>query len=329
MSGFCRTTTPVLVGAVLLQVQCLWAQATPRPLIDPDLARFHIADGRLCCIVKTHEDQRKTRSGPTFPRQELTIDAGSHPWVRLVAECASGERCVIDFQSGEVTIRWSTNQAVLDLHQDRQGELRMVRDGVTTVFPSFWHLLLAENDRFGRDHLIPVLQLLRPQWGLEKQLSHLKQRLLNCNEKSLCQSLVQRWVDALASRDFVARRNADRALRSYGQEIVPLLRQLDLSRLNAEQRRRIQQIGRACVTDREDDVERVVSRLLGDLWVWCYFLNADQESVRKTAHRRLCSILDQEISFNTQADLQGRMIQINRIQRDLRIPSWTVATVRE
>jgi len=329
VSGFNRSTTPLLLGAIVLQVQSLWAEPTPRPLIHPNLARFQIADGRLCCIVKTHEDQRKSRSNAAFPRQELTIDAGSHPWVRLIAERADGERCIVDFQRGEVAIRWLNDRVVWELHQNRRGELRMTRDEVKTVYPSFWHLLLAEHDSFARDHLIPVLQLLRPQWGLEDQLASINQLLMKRNQTSLSQSLVQRWVDGLASRDFGARRNADRALRAYGQEIVPLLRQLDVSRLNAEQRRRIQQIARSCNTDREDNVERVVSRLLGDLWVWCYFLNADEEHIRKNAHRRLCAILNQEITFNAQADLPGRMSQITRIQRDLRIPSWTVATVRD
>lgn len=308
----------MVVVAHILVVQSLMAQTEDNfPLADAKLVKFYVADGRLSCIVKTRQNQRQTRESELFPRQHLTIDAGSSPSVRLVTERQGGQRTEVEFRRGEVTI--SLRGAIKrDLQQDSAGIWHVsIQDGTESEYPSFWHLLLGE--RAVSAELVPVLQLLRPHWGLDRQLAETTRRLVESKEDVVSVELVQRWVNELASNDFSARRNADSALRAYGQQILPILRQLDPMRLDAEQRRRIQRIIRASNTDREDDISRMVNRFSGDVWVWCHFLDAQDESVRELAHQRIATIVGRPISFDAKAEREIRTGQIARIQRDWQV----------
>lgn len=316
------TATAIVVAQMLIvqsvAVQALKAQSDePGPLIDPKLVKFYVADGRLSCIVKTRQNQRKTRESDWFPRQELTVDAGVSPSVRLLAEGAKKQRTEIEFHQGEVIVFLRAVRE-WELHQNQSGYWRVsTADGTETAYPSFWHLLLAEHEL--RTELIPVLELMRPHWEITNQLAETRRRLIKTNADVVGRDLVLRWVNELASSDFSARRNADKALRAYGQQIVPVLRQLDPMRLDAEQRRRIQRIIRASRTDCEDDVARMVNRFSGDLWVWCYFLKSDDQSVRELAHQRVATIVGNPVTFDSKAERDIRATQITRIERDWEI----------
>lgn len=287
-----------------------------RPLIEPELAHFYVADGRLCCVVKTRQNHRRERTGERFHHQRVTVDAGATPTVRFVA-VSDDMRAELNFKRGrvDVVLVGASRQS---LRQTPNGQWLVSQPhGDDISFPSFWHMLLA-----GEPYVAPlteVLQLLRPRWQLLEQTDRLRDSLIQCDRAVVSRPLVERWVQELGSDDFAARRRADKALRSFGQQVIPALRQMDPLRLNTEQQRRVQRIVRGCRTDQEDDVSRLVNQLAGDVWVWCKLLNDPDQDVRELAQQRVTEIVGVDVPFDVKAVHDTRVAQITRIERDLQV----------
>jgi hypothetical protein len=287
------------------------------PLLDPRYVAFYIADGRIYCVVKTKQNHRASGQSKSIPRQELTLDAGSTPSVRFFCEYSNGDRFIGDFQAGEVEFTF-TGSIAQTLTQNRHGEIQL-NGNIGRTFPSFWHLLLVEGKTDFGQRLIEVLHLLRPDWALDDRMESIATRLQDDQDPPVSRESVSRWVAELASSEFGIRRNADRALRDYGHQVVPQLRQLDSRRLNAEQRRRIRYVVSAFKTETEDDSIRTASRLAADVWVWCHLLDAEEDEVRRLAVNRMNAILAEPLQFDTTADSAGRRVQLARIQKDLQL----------
>jgi hypothetical protein len=182
---------------------------------------------------------------------------------------------------------------------------------------SLWHLLLIHPEP-AREHLLPVLGQLRPNWQIAEQLADAEQALVaRSGEEVLPQRREWRsWVDALADESFARRQEADRALRRGGQSVLGFLRQLEPGELDAEQRRRIAGIV-ARAPQESDSPARVAEWLLADKRVWLGLLNRGDLAQRVAAAEHLSRLCGHAVAFDPRASDDLRRVQLAELRAKL------------
>jgi hypothetical protein len=181
---------------------------------------------------------------------------------------------------------------------------------------SLWHLVLAEPVEC-RQWLLPLLNLLQPNWDLVKTGDEVRSVLLRMAEGGTRPDQKQwaQWVQQLGDDQFAKREAADRQLREAGRVVVSYLQQIEPGRLDAEQRFRIRRIINALTAASGDDSpEQVASSLFADPAVWLAMLSSPEESTRKTAARQLGAIRGGPVAFDPAADAETRKKQIEALQ---------------
>ena len=130
---------------------------------------------------------------------------------------------------------------------------------------SLWHLCVAEPAEC-RQSLLPLLNLLQPNWDLVKTGDEVRAVLLRMADggNRPDQKRWAQWVRQLGDNQFSKREAADRQLREAGRAVVVYLQQLDPSRLDAEQRFRIRRIINALTAASGDDSPEQVAS-----WLFC------------------------------------------------------------
>ena len=104
-------------------------------------------------------------------------------------------------------------------------------------------------------------------------------------------------------------------MRALGPQATWYLQSVDLKRLDAEQRFRIQRILRGLTSpNREDTADQVAQWLAGDPRAWLILLNHDEESTRRRALEQLTYLLDRSIPFDPTADAQTRKTQREQLR---------------
>jgi len=147
---------------------------------------------------------------------------------------------------------------------------------------SLWHLLLAEP-AVCRQHLIPILQPLNPNWRLQESVERIEAALCRvAPEMTIPRRQISRLVATLDSSDFASRQAADGELRSMGVAVLPYLASLDRSQCTREQRRRMQRIRHDLSGQSPDSPERVASWLVNDEQLWRQW-TADPNAGRRLA----------------------------------------------
>jgi hypothetical protein len=124
-------------------------------------------------------------------------------------------------------------------------------------------------------------------------------------------------VDSLGSKKFSDRENAQRELHRAGQAVVPYLKGLDESRLDAEQVARIRAIIAALSVDYEDRVDRVAAWLADDPRVWLALMQRDDPARRQAAGEHLGLLLGSPVEFDAEAAPGTRRAQVERLQQRL------------
>jgi hypothetical protein len=184
--------------------------------------------------------------------------------------------------------------------------------------PTFWRLMLAEPDLV-RDCLTPLLESLRPDWGLRRQAAAIEHRLFELAAVAPAPDAAS-WraaVEELRDPRFIRREAADRVLRAAGQPLLPFLEQLDRSRMDAEQRARIVAIRQSLMQGEEDSPPRVASRMLYDQSAWLILMAREDAGQRAAAARHLCKICPEAIAFDPQADQAVRRAQLKQLRQQL------------
>lgn len=181
---------------------------------------------------------------------------------------------------------------------------------------TLWHLLLAEPE-LCRDHLVPLIELLRPERKLADTASAAEQWLYRSAQSRQApdrDTWTQLVLD-LGSDRFSRRQAADRRLRELEYEVLPYLVSLDGRQLDAEQRFRIRMILRS-LSDKapEDTPERVAAWLFNDPEAWYWLLRRDDESQRRMAAERLALLLAGPIDFDPAADSETRQAQFETLR---------------
>lgn len=321
-----------LISVLLLAAVPAYAQfGQANPLLATGLASrlrwvsFDIVGGRIVASsVHVGTNMNSSTNGNDGRRERLTIDlTNPAPNVRyelaeksqeLNLEVTDGEQILIrhlrkaekgDTQSVEYV---QTPQEDLSLTIENASGKRVATG------PTLWHLVLQEPDA-SKQLLAPTLEMLKPGWKLAT--------VAEAIEEALCQSARLRprtdrdrwsnWVGNLSSQRYADRQSAERHLLGVGRELLPFLRGLDRSTLDAEQWRRVRNIISALDNQQGDSVEQTVSLLAGDPRAWVSLLDRDDEAKRRLAFEQLKS-LSGPIEFDPSAPPGVRQEQVRKLR---------------
>ena len=184
--------------------------------------------------------------------------------------------------------------------------------------PSVWHLFLDQPELV-LQQLLPMLELLRPDWQLAATTTETETELLSLASRypDPRREVWRRLVDQLASDSFAERQRADRALRQAGPAALGFLQSLDVRHLDAEQRFRIRRIVAAVSNyDAEDTPPLIARRLISDPMVWLSMLKRPELAKRRVAVQQLQRIWNRPVDFDIRADPATRRRQWEALYRD-------------
>jgi hypothetical protein len=188
----------------------------------------------------------------------------------------------------------------------------------TQVFrgPNIWQLLVIEPDAC-RQHLLPLLDVLRPNWRLAETAGLLEKSLLRVanSESGSDRAHWAALVEQLADASFAKRQAADRALRTGGGPAAAYLKQLDFSRLDAEQQFRVLAIIAALTpSDSVDSPDQVARSLAGEPAIWLALLSRPDVATRQTAARQLVALLGESIPVDPAADPDTQKVKREQLR---------------
>ena len=322
-AGILGVLSALLWGAAAM-AQARWPTPTLTQFIRNGWLRFQVNAGRVAMEGSRFGNTSSSSSSPAGS-EKLTIRFNngersvsyelSTPQEELSIEIASVDRISIR-RSGKqdsTIVPVQFTQA-----PDEPISLVLGRDDQQQVFhaATIWHLLIAQPHE-SRQHLVPLLEFLRPDWKLAETAAAIETKLLQAASVGR-RSDRQRWaalVAQLAEERFSRREAADRELRSAGRVVLSYLRGLELNRLDAEQQYRIRRIILSLSRQTGDDTaEGFAPQLIEDPDVWLALLSRQEESTRRLAARQLAAILDEPIRFDPVADTATRKAQIEQLR---------------
>ncbi len=187
--------------------------------------------------------------------------------VKVTIDIASSGTWTIDSQrriGGDLQRVWLTQPSHQPLQLVCQSELPELRLQAST-----W-LHLREADRVVFDtHLLPIIEQMIAPHRFEKIAEAAHSHAVQDNRESIFdQQQIEKLIAHLSSTQRHQRVLAYQELSSMGLAIVPLLDNLDVSRLDAEQRARVlllRQQFQSCI---EDSPERLATLLKHDTGYW-------------------------------------------------------------
>lgn len=326
-----RWRTTGILG-VLPALLCSAAAMAQAPSPTPALTQF-IRNGWLRFQVNAG---RVVMEGSRFGNSSSSSTSGAHT-EKLTLRLSNGQRSVsyelstpeeeVSFEiasADQLSIRRSgkPDSSVVPLQFTQvPGEpisLIVGRDPQQQLYraATLWHLLITQPDEC-RQHLVPLLEILRPDWKLAETTAAMETKLLQAASVGRTSDR-QRWaalVAQLADERFSKREAADRELRAAGRIVLSYLRGLDDNRLDAEQQYRIRRIIRSLSRQTGDDTaEGFAPQLVEDPEVWLALLSRQEEATRRLAARQLAAILEGPIRFDPAADAATRKAQIEQLR---------------
>jgi hypothetical protein len=203
----------------------------------------------------------------------------------------------------------------MEFNQPNTGDLELVvGTGETRTAvrgPTLWHLLLAKPE-LCREHLVPLLENLRPGWGLSRMAEQIEDSLCKVAQSQRVpdRARVTKLVAQLADDRFSARQAADLALRESGAEVLPYLQSLDPLELDAEQRFRVRRIIASLAGDSTADrPEQVVNWLAADARIWLALLDREDASRRRLAAQQISRVLGRAVDYDPMGEPAQRAEQ--------------------
>ena len=260
-------------------------------------------------------------------RESLSFSAKSPHTAWLHYEYADNEQqMLVDVERAKrVSIerlpQSGSSLAAVRFRQPERGKITLTVEceegSFEIVADSFWHLVLSDPQAC-RDHLLPILQSLRPDWRLEWTAGRIEGALLEVasHGQTPDNKRMEQLVTQLGHSEFMSRQAADRELREMGQTVFAYLDGLNERALNAEQRSRIRRIKMSLRISDGDTPVRVAAWLASDVPVWVSLLERDEESTRIAAARHLAAISGKSFTFDPLGDQIERQRQIVRLRAD-------------
>lgn len=293
------------------------------------LADFSVQSGRI--VITTNYVGRSITSNASGPgpqrNEQLSINASSRfptikyennsPQFHLIVEISGGDR----FELRLTPQRDSTGRLV-EFDQITDEDLRLTvgdsKQRRTLRARGLWQLLIAEPE-LCRAELVPLLELVQPDWRLMDTAEEVERALVKW-ARTHAEHDPYPWeqlIAKLGSPKYAERRAADRALRLAGERVAPWLESLDLSRLDAEQRSRIRAMLAELDVEGGDTPQRTAVRLSGDRAVWLALLARPDAVRRRLAAEQLEKLLQKPIEFDPAADEPTRAAQLERLRTAL------------
>ncbi len=321
--------TALVASAVLLwTAPALAAPPTEIPILTQmahnGYLKFQISSGRISVGGRRFGNiNTSSTSGSRTEKLSIRV-SNDQPLLNYVRSTAKEDFSIEVVYGGKLRIRRQGKEdstiVRLDFSQ-APGEptsLTLGPQGQEQIYRArgLWHLLITRRQPC-REHLIPILQLLHPQWRLAESADAVEAELLRMAAAGETPDR-QQWaalVAQLADDRFARREAADRQLRLAGQAVLSYLQQIDFSQLEAEQQFRIRRIIRSLSQQTAGDVpEAVAQRLIADRNVWLALLSRSAESTRRQAAARLEAMLGEPIAFDPAAEEATRETQIERLR---------------
>lgn len=282
------------------------------------ITAFHLRGGQDHCSSDPESND--------LPRETISVNGDAAAPAFRYERFESDQTLTVDIiNRSQVEIRRQSNanpkQVSLHFVQPARGPLQLtVQDGDdldTYTARSIWHLLLAHPEA-SRDHLLPMLAVLRTDWRLIERTSRIEAELFESAAKPVISPReIVMAVSDLDSYHFGERQAADRRLRSWGVAVLPYLSRLDRGTLSVEQRLRLRRIHDDLAAPMADSAERVAAWLSNDNAVWLALLSHTEPSKREVAAIRLAEIYPGIVRFDPFADEPLRSKQIARLRSRL------------
>jgi hypothetical protein len=300
-------------------------QDQPVLLSNQHWVRFEIVLGRITATyLRGGRGQRTCEEAGESLQERLTVNGGSlKPSIRY--ECHDNTRHVLIevVNRTEVKISSSPNTPtegrVVCLQQKSDLPVELVvgngQDAQHYRAPSIWHLLLGERD-VCREHLLPLMAMMRPDWQLNEAAFQIEYELFRIarTRSNVSRHHVSQLVEQLDHDSFSSRQSADRELRHLGVSILPYLQRLDSALLNNEQRMRINRIEAYLMATGGDSAARVAAWLVHDKAIWLDLLTHHEPLKREAAASHLTGIHAGQIQFDPHAEENHRNEQIARLR---------------
>ncbi len=291
--------------------------------------RFAVVDGRVSFICTRMTQFSSSTSGNTASREEFSLLNRNGQLALSYERITDDETLKVSVTGAgdDVAITRSPNgKSAVTAVEFRQSPGKPITFSVgageskrTFSAPELWQLMIAHPKQC-EEHLLPLLDLLRPDWKIAATAAEVEDKLIHGAGPEIVKQRT-RWaklVAQLGDDSFAKREAADRTLRAEGASAIGYLRQLDTRRLDAEQRFRIRRILESSVEDDKDDAaEDVAARLAGDPTVWLALLERPKLEYRKTAAAQLARLLGGPIGVDPAADPASQKQQRDRLRSRL------------
>ena len=311
----------------------LWAEEPPpQPSAEGNLLsrtkwlKLEVVGGRI--VVRTSRCSQSRHEAEATPtpdsRQTLSVDALPGGASLRYEEIAGRTRLLLEVSSqGQVTIARSGHATDADVRyvQPPAGTVKLTLGGENPracFADNFWQLVLLHRGE-SREHLLPLLVLLRPDWELAPQLDLVESMLIQQagNDVLAQRRQWQREVDGLSSPSFARRQAADQALRASGQTVLAFLRQLEDRELDGEQRRRIRAIVADLSNGQADSPPLVADWLVADKRVWLALLARGELNQRVSAADHLSKLCHRSLPFDPAGSQEQRSAQLAELTAKL------------
>ncbi len=191
---------------------------------------------------------------------------------------------------------------------------------------TLWHLLMAQPELCAK-HLLPLLEMFRPDWRLMETSGAIESQMLRTTEAYGPENLKRwsQWVADLGSDKFAVRQGAERQIRAAGAAVLPYLETLDRKQLDFEQWSRVCNILAADDNGDEDSAANSTSELMVDRELWLTLMDRSQESTRRAAAKQFCFLVGKPIKFDPAATEAVRKAQIEALRIEFAVKAVAMA----
>ena len=336
---FAAIATLAVWGVVSLDAGDAAAQPAPmNPGLTPLLRYFELSvvSGRIAATSPHRDRKLESQSAGKDRRERLSATLSADATTISYEQTTSDWQLSFEVIDGkEVAIRRQSKDndalAPLVFHQPASGpiSLRIGEGAKEQVYEAgnLWRLLVAEPE-ICRQQLIPLVELLKPDWNLGQTALAAEQSLFD-SVRFMESGNLESWqalVEQLGDPKFSRRQAADRELRAQGRGAALFLMSIDWRLLDAEQQSRIRAMfddlpgagSKAPVGGGHADApDRIALWLVRDPRVWLKLLQRDDEDQRRLAVAQLQRLSSARIAFDPAAAPDVREAQLHSLREEL------------
>jgi len=293
---------------------------------NPGFLRFRIVEGRITLTCRNIGNVPRQSSSGNGRKETITLGYENGRAILNYERTTPNEQLIINVprSANKVTIsrlpRGKSSFTAVEFQQspNEKTTLTLGTGDRRRVFHAadFWQLAIVQPKEC-REHLFPVLDLLRPDWKIAAMVARVEASLLARAREDATADRT-RWaalVEQLGDDQFTKREAADRALRAGAASALNYLRQLDFDRLDAEQQFRVRRIiARLAGKSEDDSADEVATSLARNSAVWLALLGRPEAATRQTAARQLTALFGEPIDVDPAAEPDTQKAKRERLR---------------